>query len=155
MCGEYPMKFRKGDKTMDANVETGSLLCHPPTSWQIMEQVVLGESTWRQIGLWNEWKSMPVMVAPMNLFRMRVRLFREYCEWLFPKAFEIEKMIPYGSPEYQTAYQRRALAFISERMFSFWCFCKWKEGAIIKETKHFIDKEMKPITDEQERGMRL
>lgn len=81
------MKFRRGDKTMNANVETGSLLCHPPTSWGIMEQVVLGESTWRQIGLWNEWKTLPVMVAPMNLFRMRVRLFREYCEWLFPKAF--------------------------------------------------------------------
>lgn len=156
-CGEYPMKFRvKGQEGVkETTVEGGSRLCHPDQSWEIMENVVIQRATFRENEWWNEWKNLSYLVAPMNLFRMRLPLFREWCEWLFPIAFEIEKRIPYDHTDYQTAYQRRALAFISERLFSFWCYCKWRRGCCLKEVPHHINKDFKPWSDETERGTKL
>lgn len=120
-----------------------------------MESVVNYFSTWREVCWWNDWKELPVMVAPLNLFKMKLGLFREWCEWIFPRAFDIERRIPYAADQYKTAYQRRALAFISERLFSFWCYCQMKRGIGMVRVPCSIKSDFKPITDKEERGMRI
>ncbi len=56
-----------------------------------------------------------------NLFVMRWTQFDQYCQFLFPLLFDLEKKIelPEGP------YQRRVFAFLSERLFNYWV---WKEG---------------------------
>ena len=78
-------------------------------------------------------------------------MFKEFCEWLFPKVFEIEARIPYENEEYKTAYQQRALAFIGERLFSFWTYKKALEGKILTELPNRIYDDFKPLTDAEER----
>ena len=152
---DYPMEFNTEGKHVITNVENGFRICHPASSWDIMESVVHRHLTFHEVDWWNEWKNQNYLVAPMNLFRMRLPLFREWCEWLFPIAFEIEKRIPYDHPDYQTAYQRRAMAFISERLFSFWCWANWRRGKNLVEQHVRIEKDFKPITDREERGIKL
>lgn len=33
------------------------------------------------------------MYSPMNLFVMKRKIFDEYCNWMFPILFELEKQI--------------------------------------------------------------
>lgn len=52
-----------------------------------------------------------------NMVIMKKELLDEYCEWLFPLLREIESKISY---EKRTLEQRRAIAFLAERMLSIW-----------------------------------
>lgn len=51
-----------------------------------------------------------------NLFVMRWELFEEYCEFLFPLLFELERKIELPDDP----YQKRVFAFLSERLLNFW-----------------------------------
>lgn len=52
-----------------------------------------------------------------NMFIMRSELCQQYCEWLFPILFELEKNLDIST--YNT-YQKRVFGFISERLFNIW-----------------------------------
>lgn len=155
VCAPYPMLFNVNGKRVQASIYDGTRLCHPHQSWDIMEEVVMNSATMKERDWWIEWMTLGVMPAPMNLFVLQKPLFDEYCEWVFPKVFEIERRIPYGDEEYQTAYQRRALAFIGERLFSYWCYVKTRRGVQFNTAQPKIFNDFKPITDEEERGKKL
>lgn len=91
----------------------------------------------------------------MNLFCMKVGHFKAFCEWLFPMVMEIERRIPYHEERYKTAYQQRALAFIGERLFSYWCFREHTKGMKFKQLKAVIFDKFKPIPDAVERRTRI
>lgn len=52
-----------------------------------------------------------------NMFFTRKEICNEYCEWLFPLLFELEKRIPYQAYD---AYQARVFGFLAERLFNVW-----------------------------------
>jgi len=52
-----------------------------------------------------------------NMFVMKTEYFMEYCDWLFPILFEVEKRIDISA--YDT-YQSRIFGFLSERLFNVW-----------------------------------
>lgn len=52
-----------------------------------------------------------------NMFIMRRELCIQYCEWLFPILFELEKQLDIS--QYNT-YQKRVFGFIAERLFNIW-----------------------------------
>lgn len=52
-----------------------------------------------------------------NMFFTRKEICNEYCEWLFPLLFELEKRIPYQTYD---AYQARVFGFLAERLFNVW-----------------------------------
>ncbi|MBQ9901052.1 MAG: DUF4422 domain-containing protein [Clostridia bacterium] len=52
-----------------------------------------------------------------NMFIMKQELFDEYCEWLFPVLFELEKR---SDISHYNDYNRRLFGFISERLFNVW-----------------------------------
>ena len=52
-----------------------------------------------------------------NMFVMKNTLFNEYCSWLFPILFELEKILKINS---YSSYQARVFGFLSERLFNIW-----------------------------------
>lgn len=155
IANPYNLVFNVKGERKCLNIQDATLLCHPQQSWRSMEEVMVADGTFRELEWWREWKRLNVMPAPMNLFCMKVGLFKEYCDWVFPKLFKIEKMIPYDDPNYKTAYQSRAIAFISERMFSFWVFCQTRRGRRLLQVENTIYDDFKPITDEEERRKQI
>lgn len=63
------------------------------------------------------------LFAPCNMFVMKKEIFFEYCQSVFPILFEIESKIDLTN---RSQYQSRAIAFISERLFSCYAFNKAK-----------------------------
>lgn len=156
----YPMVFNVNGVVRRANIEQGSKLCHPLPSWCVMQDVLTKGNGWTGDILWDEWRRSQEMFAPLNVWKMKGKLFKEYCEWAFPRAFEIDdRLREYISrdswaKEYDTLYQRRWLSFIGERMFSWWCFCKNMGGVKVGAATVKVYDNFKPFTDEEERGMK-
>lgn len=75
-----------------------------------------------------------------NMFIMKKDLFIEYCEFIFPI---LKKLINVINIANRDSYQRRAIAFLSERLTSYWISQKKINGFKIKELKiHKIDKKI-------------
>ena len=68
--------------------------------------------------------------APCNMFVMKKEMFFEWCEFLFPVLSELEKEI---NLEGRDNYQKRALCFLTERIFNYWCYFKKISGYKVKE----------------------
>jgi hypothetical protein len=78
----------------------------------------------------NYVKTSGINYAPCNMFIMKKELFFEWCEFLFSILFELEKNIDLSERD---NYQKRALCFLTERIFNFWCYNKLQNGYNIKE----------------------
>ena len=90
--------------------------------------------------------------APCNMFVMRRDLFDEWCQFIFPALFELKDRIC-GTEECKLRdnYQKRALCFLTERIFNFWCYMKKCNGLKIKEVEMVEHLGYKP-TGVNERG---
>lgn len=56
-------------------------------------------------------------VSMCNMFVMPKVMADEYCAWLFPVLFEVEKQIDIGDRD---VYQQRVFGFLAERLFNVW-----------------------------------
>ena len=111
---------------------------------------------WRECSEFDEWKNLSDFPAPINIWCMKVRAFRKYCEWLFERVCAIDSKIPYDNQEYRTAYQRRAVAYMGERLFSFWVWSReWRGDIEAVPVKWTLHDGLKPISDAAERGMKI
>lgn len=52
-----------------------------------------------------------------NMFVMRRDYFEEYCTWLFPVLFELEKRLDIS---WYSAYDSRVFGFVAERLMDVW-----------------------------------
>lgn len=68
------------------------------------------------------------LYAPCNMFVMRKHLFDQYCIFMFPILFRLLDYVKLSEDK----YQHRAIAFLSERLTSFW-FKQLSKTAKIKE----------------------
>lgn len=68
--------------------------------------------------------------APMNMFVLRLDLFKEWCSFIFPMLFALENTIDVRGRD---NYQKRAICFLEERIFGFWCWSKMRIGCHIKQ----------------------
>ena len=68
--------------------------------------------------------------APMNMFVMRRNLFEEWCSFIFPVLFKLEEVIDVSGRD---NYQKRAICFLEERIFGFWCWKKMHKGNRVKQ----------------------
>ena len=57
----------------------------------------------------------------MNMFAMRKNLFIEWCKFIFPVLFDLEKVIDVNGRD---NYQKRAICFLEERIFGHWAWRK-------------------------------
>ncbi len=56
-------------------------------------------------------------ISHYNMFVARKDPIDEYCAWVFPILFALEKIIPYN---FYDAYQSRAFGYLAERLFNVW-----------------------------------
>jgi len=131
----FPMVFRNaGDnRTINCDIEFGYKICHVYTDWLEMELELakLGYDT-------CIWKRLPYLPYSCNMFVMKTELFDEYCNFAFPILDRLDGRI---NTDGRDNYQKRAMAFLSERLFSFWVFHKRVDcGCSVKE----VDTVFKP-----------
>ena len=83
--------------------------------------------------------------APCNMFVMKKELFEEWCSFVFPVLTRLKDKIC-GTEEFKKRdnYQKRALCFLTERMFGYWYFLKKKAGLRTKEVEMVEHLEYKP-----------
>lgn len=70
--------------------------------------------------------------APMNMFVMQKNLFEEWCNFIFPILLHLEQIIDIAGKD---NYQKRAICFLEERIFGFWCWTKKLTGYRVKQIK--------------------
>ena len=75
---------------------------------------------------------------PANMIICKKEIFDNYCSWLFPILFELEKRIDISN---YTDYQKRVFGFIAERIFRVWLI---HNNLKLKE-RHIINTEDKSI----------
>ena len=80
--------------------------------------------------------------APCNMFIMKKRLFFMWCEFVFPIVFDLEKRIDLTGRD---NYQKRAICFLVERVFNYWCYKNLITKNMIKEVPVEEHLEFKPI----------
>lgn len=68
--------------------------------------------------------------AMFNMFVMGKGLLNEYCEWLFPILFELEKQV---ETDKLSSFDARLFGRISELLFNVWLEIKQNEGIRISE----------------------
>lgn len=56
-----------------------------------------------------------------NMLISSSKIFNEYCEWLFPLLFEVEKQIDISDRD---DYQKRYIGFLAERLFTLYIYYK-------------------------------
>ena len=59
------------------------------------------------------------MLIPYNMMIAPKKLFDDYCQWLFPILFTIEKRI---TMEQRSPYQQRVFGFMAERLFTVYVY---------------------------------
>lgn len=81
-----------------------------------------------------------------NIFIMKWEDFEKYCEWLFAVVSELEPLIPF---QHYNAYQKRALAFMTERLLQIW-LVKNKKRTMSRNAYYYdgnsAKKDSKPVT---------
>lgn len=90
------------------------ILSHLREDWEILENAIkkVHPEDYRHIGFFNDRSGM----RPYNMFIGSKQFLGDYCGWVFPILFEIERTLPV-SPY---PYQRRAIGFMGERLFNFY-----------------------------------
>lgn len=138
--GESQPRFVKTD------IQTGYGICHVSEDWMKMEESLKLSHLYP---FYEEWKSQSFLSSPCNLFIMKKKIFKDYCEFIFPILFDLEKKI---SLEGRDGYQRRALAFLSERLTSLYIYSKKQQGYKIKSIETLYFEGWKPTDVKDKRG---
>lgn len=87
-----------------------------------------------------------INLAPCNMFIMKKDLFEEWCSFIFPLLFRLKTEIC-DTDEFKQRdnYQKRALCFLTERIFNYWYFLKKKSGIKTNEVDIVERLEYKPF----------
>ena len=150
---EIPMVFNlsyfTGNSTPElkfTNIKNGYAICHKIEDWNKMEELLKKTPYY---AYFEEWSKQSQLTSPCNLFIMKKKMFEEYCEFIFPILFELEKQVDLTGRD---LYQKRALAFLSERLTSLFIYCKVKQGYKRKTIGTLFFDGWKPSTATDKRG---
>lgn len=149
----HPMQFNiqqfvncKIPIIVSANVWQGYAVCHNFDDFMEMLHLV---SKTKFVTRMEEWSCQPELFAPCNMFIMKKQLFAEYCAWAFPILFTLKDVIDLSGRD---NYQKRALAFLSERLFSLFAYTKKAEGLKVREVATEFLYNEKPVDATDKRG---
>lgn len=139
-------KSRDDVEIVSGTIEQGYDVCHNINDFKIMENVVKQTSFGKYF---DEWKNQSILNAPCNMFFMKKDMFDSYCKYIFKILFNLEMKI------YLTGrdnYQKRALAFLSERLTSLFFYNSIKNGKKVKEIDTLFLENFRPNTAKDNRG---
>lgn len=131
------------------DIKNGYAICHKIEDWNKMEELLKKTPYYEYF---EEWSKQSQLTSPCNLFIMKKKMFEEYCEFIFPILFELEKMIDTSTYD---GYQKRQLAFLSERLTSLFLFSKKNQGYKSKTIGTMYFEDWKPQNSTDRRGQYL
>ena len=131
---------------VSTDIKNGYAICHKIDDWNKMEELLKKTPYYVDFEGWNKQKSL---TSPCNMFVMKKKIFEEYCEFIFPMLLDLEQKI---NLEGRDGYQRRALAFISERLTSLFIYSKKNQGYIVKSLEPLYFEGWKPTDAKDKRG---
>lgn len=109
----YPESFAISKKLV-LSVKNQFIFNHLREDWLIAEEAI--KNIYPDYAKSLEYFDANTAMRPYNMFVGDKQFLKDYCSWVFPLLFEIEKKLPV-SPY---PYQRRTIGFIGERLFNFY-----------------------------------
>ena len=131
------------------NIKNGYAICHKIEDWNKMEELLKKTPYYAYFEDWNNQNSLS---SPCNLFIMKKKMFEEYCNFVFPMLFALEKIIDTSTYD---GYQKRQCAFLAERLTSLFLFAKKQQGYKSKTIGTFFFEDWKPQNSTDKRGQYL
>ena len=131
---------------VSTDIKNGYAICHKIEDWNKMEELLKKTPYYVYF---EDWKNQNSLSSPCNLFIMKKKMFEEYCNFVFPILFDLEQKI---NLEGRDGYQRRALAFISERLTSLFIYSKKNQGYKSKTIGTMYFEDWKPQNSTDKRG---
>ena len=106
---------------------------HMPEIWDAV-MVILGEMYPEDIENAKKYFGAEKLYSPCNMIIAKRQILTDYCEWLFPVLFELNRRM--GTIE--DNYQNRYPGFVSERLLNFYFNVRRKDLKIIYADKSFL-----------------
>lgn len=100
------------------DIKNGYAICHKIEDWNKMECLLKQTPYYVDF---EDWSKQNSLTSPCNMFVMKRKMFEEYCEFIFPILFELEKQVDLTGYD---NYQKRQLSFLAERLTSLFLFVK-------------------------------
>lgn len=128
------------------DIKNGYAICHKIDDWNKMEALLKKTPYYVDF---EEWSKQNSFTSPCNMFVMKRKLFDEYCEFIFPILFELEKQVDLTGYD---NYQKRQLAFLAERLTSLFLYSKKQQGYKFKTIDTLLFECWKPKDAKDKRG---
>ena len=128
------------------DIKNGYAICHKIEDWNKMEELIK-KTPWYVD--FEEWSKQNCLTSPCNMFVMKKKIFEEYCEFIFPILFELEKQVDLSGYD---NYQKRQLSFLAERLTSLFLFVKKQQGYKFKTVDTLYFEGWKPSEATDKRG---
>nr|CAI33443.1 putative glycosyl transferase [Streptococcus pneumoniae] len=106
---------------------------HDHKVWEMCRQII-SENNKDYLDAFN-WFSKEKTGYCYNMFIMSREMMDEYCSWLFPILFELDKKIDYSRYD---SYNTRMIGFVAERLINVWVH---KKQLTVKEFPVFSTEE--------------
>ena len=145
----FNMSFFTGDdkpNIVKTTIEKGFYICHKVEAWHMMEDELKKTPFYP---FFEDWKNQDALTSPCNLFIIKKKMFEEYCDFIFPILFSIDKKLDISTYD---NYQKRQVAFISERLTSLFLYAKKQQGYKSKTIGTMYFSDWKPSTATDKRG---
>lgn len=129
------------------DIKNGYAICHKIDDWNKMECLLKQTPYYVDFEYWSKQNSL---TSPCNMFVMKKKIFEEYCEFIFPILFELEKQIDLTGYD---NYQKRQISFLAERLTSLFLYSKKQQGYKFKTIDALFFSEWKPADATDKRGL--
>lgn len=121
-------------------------LLHLSRDFIILENLLRQTSFWNEDS-WNEWCKLRFLYAPCNVWLLKRECFNMMMDDLLPVMLKLRELIDVAGRD---DYQKRACAFLGERLVSYWL---WSSDFRLIEKPLVEMKEWKPEGATDKRGM--
>lgn len=81
----------KSPQWTSTSIEGGYEICHIKEDWDKMVELLKQRPEYYLY--FDNWNNQNSLTSPCNMFVMKRKLFEEYCEFIFPILFELERQI--------------------------------------------------------------
>ena len=131
---------------VSTDIKNGYAICHKIEDWNKMEQLLKKTPYYVDF---EDWSRQNSLTSPCNMFVMKKKIFEEYCDFIFPILFSIDKKLDISTYD---NYQKRQCAFIAERLTSLFLYSKKLQGYKAKTIGTMYFSEWKPAEATDKRG---
>ena len=128
------------------DIKNGYAICHKIEDWNKMECLLKKTPYYVDF---EEWSKQNSLTSPCNMFIMKKKIFEDYCKFIFPILFELEKQVDLTGYD---NYQKRQISFLAERLTSLFIYSKKNQGYRVKSLEPLYFEGWKPTDAKDKRG---